>query len=229
MNNFRKFLPLLVLALMVLAACAKEQMGQEVKTMVQVQPATEAATDDADTEEMVRESRYGMGLKCSMLKNTQTQQECEVELNDVIGSMLSSEIVSTFDAKRCKELAPAVAADCESKIAAMGVQGPVSEEERAMFAEAIKPVRPEAAGPDAEEAESIYDKTKCAELKTPGYQAYCEKTIDSRMDQDKLGSIVESDNVSRCDELVTESLREDCRAYFGIEPEEVEEETPDEV
>ena len=235
MNNLKKLLPL-VLTLVVLAACgAKEKMDAEVDTTVQVQPTVNEVAEGAVSEE-TNVSRYGTGLNCGVLQRAESKERCEVQINDVIGMMLEEEIRDSFDAKRCQKLPDDLAESCVNDIAKTGVQGPITDEERMVFEEALLPSYPaidEEGGEDAS-ARPVYDKAKCAELKTPGYKEHCEKAVADRMDREKLDEIVDSGNVSRCEELVTESVRNDCKSYFGIEspePEPVEEpgSAPDEV
>jgi len=217
MNNFKKILSLSVLALVVLAACAEEEKAQEVKTTVQVQPTVTETVEGAEAEE-ANVSRYGTALNCSKLQQAGNEENCEIQVNDVVGVMLEDEIRNSFDAKRCQELPADIAERCANEITTTGVQGPVSEGERAMFVEAQRPSYPEDA---EEEGEPVYDKTKCAGLETSGYKTYCERMIDNRMDHAKLESIFESNDVNRCDELVTENIKQDCKQYFEIEYEDV--------
>lgn len=227
MNSLKKFLPLLVLALLILAACtnplAKKTSEVQVDTGVTAQPT---GVGEIITPE-VSGSRFGSDMKCSMLKNAENRQACESQINDMIGMMLESEIIDSFDVNRCKELPVGFAADCEMQLADTSVKGPVSDAELAMFREAVRGTLPE----QGEEGEipsfPVYDKTKCAQLKTPGYKEYCEKQVTARIEQEELDQIVQSGDINRCNELKTEDIIINCKEFFGVEvePEVLGEET----
>jgi hypothetical protein len=220
MKNLKKFLPLPVIALLVLAACtnpfAKKATREVVETEVTVTPAP--VEEVVTPEEFV--SIYGANMKCSLLKDEDNRQDCEAQINDVIGSMLHSEIVSSFDVKRCKELSGQIAADCEAHIAGTGVEGPVTNEDLAIFSEAVQGTFPD---PDLNgEGEipyiaPVYDITMCSQLKTPGYKAHCEKLIAEQIELSKMDEIIQSDDPKRCDELENEYYKIDCKLFFGIE------------
>ncbi|MBU1016421.1 hypothetical protein KJ657_05040, partial [Patescibacteria group bacterium] len=60
---------------------------------------------------------------------------------------------------------------------------------------------------------------------------YCEKQIREHEEQNKLDQIIQSNDVSRCDELSEEVYSTLCRSFFGIEsgPETIEPEGAEEA
>jgi len=229
MNDLKKFLPLPVLALLILAACTNPLAKEAPEKVMDSDVATQSASVEEAALPEMPESRYGSGLKCSLLKSADKRQDCEIQVNEMIGMMLESEIVGSFDVKRCKELPSEVAERCENRLAEAGVQGPVSDEELEMFREAIRGTSL-ALNKENEEGETpmsqpVYDSSKCAKLKTSGYKEYCESQVVYRIDQYKLDEIIMSDNSARCDELKNEDFKTMCKQFFGEEsvaPETVE-------
>ena len=235
MEKLLKILSVGGLSVFFLAACTnpftKEEVSKKtVKTEVVVSETaevTESVTEPVDmnepADEVVLTSRYGSNMKCTQLTSLERRQECEMQVNDVIGSMLESEIIATFDVGRCRQLPEGVAEDCEQRLAETGVQGPVSDAERVIYDEAIRPSYPAMEEGDADVVpQPVYTKEKCAELSTPGYRAYCERVIDERIDRSKLDEILTSEDVNRCSELSNVALQEECQMFFGVELEEDE-------
>jgi hypothetical protein len=223
MKNFKKILPLTLLSLLVIAGCSRE-VGTKVPTSVTVSngAAQEQPATAAQGQAGVPVSRYGTNMKCSLLKSPEGRQECEMQLNDTIGNMLESEIISAFDVDRCKELPTEIAKTCIDRLTATGVKGPVTAEEIALLNE----IRRGAPSADAENPVIVYDSARCAELKTVGYKEYCEKMILERTEQEKFSEIMQSEDKARCNELTTVSLKNDCKRFFGEVVEEPVVEAP---
>jgi len=236
MNKLTKILPLGFVGVLLLSACtnpfSKSDVshpistpdGAPVETRVPNEVTTEVsvvedkmAQDESAAAELAYFSRYGTGLKCSQLVSDLARKECEVQMNDVVGSMLEREIVSTFDINRCKELPGEVGESCQSRLADTGVKGPVSAEELALFAEITRGEFPMAEEGQEPALYPVYKKERCAELKATGYQAYCEKMIAERMERNLFDEIIQSEKSSRCDELKSERMMNDCKSFFGID------------
>jgi hypothetical protein len=162
-------------------------------------------------------SRYGTGLKCDLLKTEESRKNCEYQINDMIGSMLESEIMSSFDISRCKELQGEASVNCTSYLTETGVKGPVSAEEMAMFNEAVQGTYPEPTENGEFSPFPEYDSKKCATLKTEGFKEYCEKQIAQQVEQIKFDEIISSGDVKRCDEFKDENSKNNCKMMFGVE------------
>jgi hypothetical protein len=231
METLKKLLPLPAIALLVLAACTNP-LTQEPTAQAPTPaptPGQEAVTDEAQPAEQppipadipettqVPESRFGTNLKCSDLEVTEHRQDCDQQVNDLIGNMLESEIINTFDLKRCKDLPDDIALTCEVQLADTGVQGPISNKELATYREAVRGTLPD---PD-ELGEALpvpeYDISKCSRLTTSGYKAYCEAQVNARIEQNKLDEIIQSGDSNRCSELAGEDNITQCKLFFGIE------------
>ena len=221
MKNLKKFLPLLVLALLILAACtnplSKKTPEVQVDNEVVEQPVI---TEDATSVE-ISDLTFGPNMKCSMLKDSDNRQNCEIQVNEMIGVMLEHEITSSFDAKRCKELPASIAEMCRIQLTESGVQGPVSDEDKVIFNEAMRGTSPDITEENGEGETPflfpVYDVVKCAQLKTPGYKAYCEKLVTERIERNKLEQIIEAGDVARCDELEAEDYKMECKLSFGVD------------
>jgi hypothetical protein len=226
METLKKLLPLPAISLLILAACANpltQEPAPQAPTPTptdQTQPA-ETPPIPTDTPETTQapESRYGTNLKCSDLNNAENRQNCELQMNDLVGIMLESEIINSFDSKRCKELPEDIAADCEARLNESGIQGPISSTELALFREATQ-----GTFPDPEELTEglpvpTYDISKCSQLTAPGYKAHCEKQINNRLQLAKLDEIIQANDVNRCDELTDEDTVTQCKLFFGVEVE----------
>ncbi|RLA00112.1 MAG: hypothetical protein DRQ47_09975 [Gammaproteobacteria bacterium] len=206
---------MLVLALLILAACtnplAKETPVKVVNSPVATQPAVPEVSD----------SILNSNMQCDMLKNSENRQNCETQINDMIGMILQEEITSSFDLKRCKELPSDIAERCESRLTESGVQGPVSDADKVIFNEAMRGTFPDITEENGEGETPflfpVYDVVKCSQLKTPGYKAYCEKLITEQIEQDILEQIMQSDDASRCDELNSEDMITNCKQFFGVD------------
>lgn len=185
--------------------------------------------------------RYEAVLTCADLTDAPSRTQCERELTDRVVQILLNNATSSYDVTACSKLPAFYAEQCKNQIEATGIKGLVSDEERKVFAEAIRPIYPVAELPEGVEAEELppeflvsdpeaevaYDKSKCSALTTPGYKEYCEKQVQDRIDQQRLFSITRGDDVGKCDEIEEESLREACRFSFGIFPEPADPEDPD--
>lgn len=210
MNNLKKIAPLPVLALLVLAACTNP-LAKEASQQVMEKSATgsEVTTEASG-------SRFEAGLKCSKLKVAMNRDSCEQQVNNLIGSMMESEILESFDMKRCKDLPSDLSGRCEEQLADSGIQGPVSADEMAIFAEAVAGTFPE---PDESGIvpAPTYDKAACGQLTTPGYKEYCEDVVTRRMERDQLDQIYQTGSVNDCDTLTSEDAVFDCKLFFGVE------------
>lgn len=220
MENLKKLFPLPILALFVLAACtnplSKEAPAEVVDSPVTVQPVSTEETTPVE----ILDFSFSSTMTCNLLKNADRRRDCEIQLSEMVGVMLETDIVDSFDAKRCKELPSGVAKVCESSIAESGVQGPVSEEDLAMFNEIMRGSSPDI---NLENGEGetpflfpVYDITMCSQLKTSGYKEHCEKLVSERIERNKMDEIFQSDDSSRCDELVSEDNKLECELFFGI-------------
>lgn len=216
MKNHTKFLSLTLLTLLIATACSQQPASKapviggttkETPTQQQQPAAVTEGTMGVPT------SRFGTNMKCDVLKDTEAQQRCEMQINDMIGSMLESEITASYDVGRCKELPADVATRCQERLNETGVKGPVTMEEVTLFDEITRGTPNE----DIENRSIVYDSTRCAELKTAGYKEYCEKSVTERVDQGKFSEIIRSKDKVRCGELATESLKNDCKRFFGEE------------
>lgn len=194
MQNAVKILSLGLIATVVLTACSnplskkveENEMGVgRVKTEVVVAEVVEPA--------------YGSKMECGRLKTEKGRQGCELQVNEMIGHMLRQEIVNTFDVGRCSELPDEVAKSCKKSLTETGVQGPVPAEEMAMF----------------EDISRGRSGVQCADLKTPGYKAYCDREMNERSQRNLFNEIVISEDSGRCSELSDASFREQCSTYFN--------------
>lgn len=217
MRNLFKFLPVALISLFVLGACTvpADQTGKVVTPGQQTQTQQqEGAPSDMPGDQMM--ARYGANLNCDMLKDANNKQNCKMQLNEVVGAMLESEIYSAFDVSRCKELGGQMAGNCETRLNEMGVKGPVSAEELALFNEVMRgtPSEEPGAGPFGG---MTYDSKKCEGLKTEGFSAYCVKMVGQRMDQMKFEEVISSGDVKRCDEFTDVNRQNECKMFFGVE------------
>lgn len=214
MKNLRRILPLALLTLLVVTACNKES-GTKVPTTVTVkEPVAQeqpAAVNEGESDIPV--FRYGANMKCDLLKSAERRQECEMQINEIIGSMLESEIISGFDISRCSELPNAIGQNCQKRLTESGVKGPVPAEEVMIFNEIQRGTFSE----DPENPMPVYDSARCAELKAVGYKEYCEKRVAERAERNKFEEVIMSNDRSRCDELSAEESKNECRRFFGIE------------
>lgn len=223
MKILNKIFPLVLLSLFVLTACSGTPSDSSTTRM--------PAAQEAPADETAPVSMYGTKMNCNMLKNTEQRQNCEMQMNDMIGGMLEAEIVSAFDISRCRELPGEIGTRCQEHLNATGVQGPVRAEEIELYKTILRGTFDE----NLEMPSVIYDAVPCAELKTTGYREYCESQVAVRIDQNKFHEIISSNNKNLCDELITETFRDDCRQFFGegiteemIVPAEVTETIPEE-
>jgi hypothetical protein len=211
-----KFLSLAVFSLLILSACdnfswSSVSVGEPEKAMMEDKEMMEGETPAVDESSSKQ-------ADCSMLKSAVQQEDCESQVNELIARIIQSEAVQTFDLELCGKLPSFFAEQCETAVEASGVKGPVSEDDMAMYSEALNPVFPQPE--EGAEADSpaipVYDKSKCAELQTPGYQAYCEGQIDLIMERIKLDQIFEDGDVEDCEQFTDEDLKTDCEGYFGV-------------
>ncbi len=216
MGNFKKFLPIALVAMFVMGACAvpADQTAKVVTPGQQTQTQQQEGADGVPGNQIM--TRYGANLNCGMMKDSNNKQNCENQLNEVVGAMLESEIYSTFDASRCKELGGQMAGNCETRLAETGVKGPVSAEEMALFNEALRGTPAEE--PGASPYENVtFDEKKCDGLKAEGFKAFCVKMMEQRRDQIKFEEVVKSGDVKRCDEFKDVNRQNECKMFFGVE------------
>lgn len=163
------------------------------------------------------ESPYGEDMDCNMLKDSHSVQECKLQVNNLIGSFLETEILSTFDTARCTELPESLAQSCKNNLEQTGVEGPVSKAELDRFQEIIRGTFPEPMeGENSMPMFPTYNPELCAELKTSGYKSYCERQLKERMQRDLLDEIIQSGDVSRCEELTEEKKIEICKMTLDL-------------
>jgi hypothetical protein len=247
MKKIRLIAPLAVLSLVVLAACNTNlnqapgaNVGQPEAVMEEKTEGDKMMEEDAAMDEEVEDAaaeeteapdpfadRFDKEISCSMLKTDQARQECEFQVNEIVAQMIMSEADRRFDVSQCAKLPTEFKERCEDRIESTGVQGPVSDADLELFREATRPSfedPEEGAEPEAFPVAS-YDKSKCAQLKAPGYAAYCRELIEERMQRDQLELIFISDDVEECDTLADEDLQRECQAFFGVV---VETELPEE-
>lgn len=225
MKNLNKILPLGFVSMLLLAACTNPFSKTDTTKPVIVPSSTDVVTAvevvenaeggaEVNAETFVPTSRYGTSLKCSQLKSPGGREECEMQMNDVVGNMLEREIVATFDIGRCKELPGEAGESCKTRLSETGVTGPVSDEEIALFQEIAGGIFPEVKEGEEPPRYPTYNKARCAELKASGYQAYCEKKITERMERNLFDEIIQSEQSSRCEELTDEQMKNDCKNIF---------------
>lgn len=217
MKNNKYALPLVLITTVFLTACAYLNPTENTQiTSTELPGQTEVSSDMVQGDkapQTAMQSRYGQTMKCDLLKGANARQACETQTQDMIGMMLESEIINSFDVSRCKIFTEQMASECEKRIADTGVKGPVSEEEQALFNQAMQPIMP--TEPMEGPMVLTYDSAKCGELKADGYKAYCEKMVLQRMDQEKLMDIVSSGELKRCDELKDNSMKEQCKMLLA--------------
>ncbi len=219
MIRLKRILPLFLLTVFVLSACSQKPSETVVSDKGDTEPVVEVeVVEEAIPESGIEPAIYSSDYSCSDLKDNNRREACEVGVANLMGSLLESEILETYDFARCKELPEGQAENCETHLTATGVQGPVSVEEIEIFYQALQGAMPEDVAEEAEDDEInlVYDKTKCAELKTPGYKEYCETMIVEQEESSLLNQVLQSGDVSRCGELSTESLRNDCKESFAV-------------
>lgn len=221
MKNLKKFLPLLVLALLILAACTNPLSKKTSEIQVDTGATEQPIITDEPASVEISDSMFSSNMQCDMLKNSENRQDCEIQINDMIGMMLEHEITSNFDVKRCKELPASIAEICKGHLDESGVQGPVPDAELAMFRAAMRGTSPDITEENGEGETPflfpVYDVVKCSQLKTPGYKAYCEKFVIERIEQGTLEQIIESGDANRCDELDSENYKMECKLFFGVD------------
>jgi len=240
----KRLIPISLVTLVLVSACNMLPAQQPAQQPQTTQPAETAETmptgvDAQDTPLVIEGeidpnvSRYGTNLNCEMLKDENSRTTCEVQINDMIGSLLETEIVTTFDIARCDELPAQVAAVCTEQITETGVKGPVSTDEMNLFAEITAGTFPEPDESGIFALYPIYDSGRCSELKTEGLKEYCVKQIAMAENQLELDKIFQSGDVEGCDTLTDEALKTNCQAFFGVgldaPPVDIEIPVPDDI
>lgn len=220
MNLIKKTLipfSVLLLSIFILSACefVTENPSNEVNNIQK----EESSSDSNDSLSLVNRSRYNENLNCNMLKNAESRQNCERQLNDTVGMLLEREILASYDVSRCSQLGGDMASRCENTLNETGVKGPASAEEIALFDEIIRGERvvtsPELS--DNPFRSVSYDEEKCSELKTEGFKEYCVKTVKERMERNTFEEIIMSKDQSRCDEITNTAYKNDCLRLFGVD------------
>ena len=202
---------------MLFAACA--QVPPEDIVITPEEDLHEAAMEVAvaPVPPDMASSRFGE-MSCDLLKLEENRVSCKARMNDMIGLLLDSEIMDTFDIARCSIFPEATANSCKQRIEATGVKGPISAEEREIFNQAMSPVMVEVSEGSSAMPGFTFDIKKCAGLTTAGFKAHCENLVNERIDQQKLREIVSAGDVRRCAELVSTSSQERCRMMLGEFP-----------
>ena len=192
----------LLLCVLVLTACTNPFAKTEI---VQVQ--------ERETQKV---------YSCNELKSKTARENCINEASSMTLDALNSEIIRTFDVKRCVELPQEMADICVKRIQESGVKGPVSEAEVSALKEAMRLSYKALEGEEGEmmEENGYYDIAKCATLTTSGLKEYCEKQLNRRIEEDKVFKIVESGDAAKCDELTDESFVRMCKMELGVYIEE---------
>lgn len=189
------------LSLFILAACATS--------------APDVSTVDTPDESGPRVGiTYANDLDCDMLEGTEAQESCKIQVNDVIGALLENDVISHFDLQRCVALQDKIGTNCQTQLEATGVQGPVTDEERAIFNEAVNGLILASDSLPNAAASLEFDSAKCNELTTPGYKEYCHKEIARRTELSLFNDITLSGNPARCGELTT--LQTQCEEFFEV-------------
>jgi hypothetical protein len=168
---------------------------------------------------------------CNDLKSGTFRTDCVNQLSVIAVDALNSEILGTFNAKRCVELPQEMADECVNRIQKSGVQGPITDEQVQALHEAMNLSYKTTQGAEGEvipEDEGYYDIAKCATLTAKGLKEYCEKNINIRIEEEKMFKIVGTGDITKCDELTNEESKKSCKVELGVieEPENVDETEP---
>jgi hypothetical protein len=207
MKTIAKLIPFSLFCLLALSACAQNTNEAGIGTS---SPQSAVSPETGKTAQKKPD--------CNMLKINNNQKSCDSDVQEIISRSLLSEIEETFDSDRCTTLPEVMVSDCEKWIKSTGVTGPVSEKDLASFRAAMNlAVSEPKEGVAVQIQTPTYDKTKCSALKAPGYKAYCEQQLDSRIDDELLLTIMNGSKVSRCDELKNEEIKNRCKRFFGVE------------
>lgn len=211
MNTKYKLFAVSVLSLMFFSACTGTITKEQADNNIQ---GDSGVIMEVESTAMV--SRYGNNMSCDLLKNQDDRLGCLLQINEMIGGMLESEILSSFDINRCEDLPVEVAESCKMVIIDSGVTGPVSREEQSLYSKILQGTQPEPTDNDGlGMIYPEYNAEECANLKAPGYKEYCERQIADRKESILLEKIIQSKDVSRCDELKDESRKESCEVIMA--------------
>jgi len=151
-------------------------------------------------------------ITCDDLKNQNNQEICKQEVNTVAINILFDEIVRLFDLKRCDELPVDTIDDCKQYLNESGVTNPISEDTAQVFDDILNEVY-----------DNNYDITTCNALTDPDLRNYCIKRIKEFSDEEQFGQILESEDVTKCDELLTEDYQNSCKSNLEVVEEPIEE------
>jgi hypothetical protein len=165
------------------------------------------------TEQQPQERVYS----CADLKNETARADCVAQTTGIALDALNSEILHTFDTKRCVELPQEMADECVKTIQESGVQGPISDEQIQALRDAMDPSYkiPEGSKGEDIESEPYYDVTKCTTLTVTGFKEYCEKQLNKRIEEETMSKIIESGDATKCDELKDETFKRTCKIELG--------------
>lgn len=209
MKNSKNLITLGISSLFLLSACATSS----------VSPSQEARQRGPTTEPTPGASLYAQGLTCDLLQTANQKEQCESRVNDVVGALLEEEVISRFDIDRCKKLEDKIGINCQNVLANINVQGPVSDDEMAIFSQAISGNLPEPREPgetfDPHSQVRTFDLGTCSQLTTPGYKEFCESQLTQLMEQEKFNDILSSGNSTRCAEL-SGDVQDQCEVFFGL-------------
>lgn len=213
MSNYIKLLAFVSVSIFVLSACTNN-VGLEAGDSVDVTDQSEIITD-LDSSPSV--SRFGNNMSCDLLQGKEAREMCVIQINEMIGSMLVSDIYTTFNKERCKELPQMIAVECEQYLMNTGVVGPISEQELSLYNKII-------AGTYAEPGDTsvvgqpnlVFEIDRCSELKTTGLSEFCKKQVNQRINQRKFEEIIAGGDATKCEDLEG-SLIESCNSFFNVD------------
>jgi len=137
-------------------------------------------------------------IQCKDLKYIENQDACYANLESYVEMFLNQEIQESFDIKRCDELSQVYAQNCKDYIINSGVEGPLTREATAAFIDAV----------------SYKDNTKCLTLLSQALIDFCKQKHIERDESSKIMEIIRDGDLSKCDELKTENMKEICKMYF---------------
>jgi hypothetical protein len=211
-GKYYKGITLTALTLLVFSACSNA---------TQSLPEPSEVVDNSEiiieTEASPSVSRFGNNMNCVSLKTTGAKEDCLFQQNELIGVLLESEILSTFDIARCDELIGNVSDECKSKLTESGVKGPVFSEEIEMFNEITWGQIQEVEENDTDGfITTVFDISKCDDLKTEGYKEYCREQLAQRIERQKFDDIIMAGDSKKCDTLPPEFV-EECKIFFHLD------------
>ena len=192
MLKIPKLFSIMIVLIILLAGCDNPFAKQQGETGVK-QSGTKSSIK---TEAPVKKK----ALTCNVLKSAKRNNECKEMINEFVSDALYREIIETFDLKRCKELLTADDTKrCTERIKQTGIKGPLSDEEVNNLHTAMRGT----------------DLAACDAFKDEGAKTYCSKSVNQRIEQDKVNEIIEAGDVKRCDEIKDEDNKQFCKEVLG--------------